>query len=369
MESVSFLHAADLHLSRPFGFLPLQIAEERRRDQRRTLTKISDIAIEHKVDLFLIAGDLFNGKDPDPTDIEAFTSEVARLSDAGIRIFVIPGNHDFVARNSFWTHIRPEGLHIFIDPEWHSVVIDDLGIVINGIAFSQGGSERRAFEGFESIPDMTNIVLVHASYEVFEGQLERYHPSSARDIESLAADYVALGHYHRFNIVSNEKTTACYPGSPEGISFDSAETGDRSVVLGKIEGGRITVEPIKVNQKAMKSVEIDCTSYDSETSILNAVRSVCDKNALIELRLSGTPNPEVRSTLDSLQNRFKESCFHFSIDKSGLSAPTDIPVNDRTIKGRFCASFLQRIEETADPEKKRVLKRALELGLAAFTKD
>ena len=353
---VKFLHTADLHLSRPFGFLPPQLAEERRRDQRRALTRIADLAIEREVDLVLIAGDLFDSPDPDPTDVEAVTRELMRLGQSGKRTFAIPGNHDYVSQAGFWQRLSIEGLHVFLEFEWQSVELEDLGISIYGTAFDKMKSERRAFEGLE-LGDAPAIVLAHASYEAFEGQIERYHPFSASEIPQAA--YVALGHYHRLNTIGK----ACYPGTPEGISFDAPETEDRFVVVGEVGGGS---EQIKVNARIMRSAEVDCTSFDSQASLLDAVRKLCETNALIQVKFIGSPNSEVAGALDGLSDRFKESCLYLATDLTSLSLPPDLPAGDRTIRGRFCKYMLQQIEE-AEPGRQKLLRRALELGMAEFS--
>ena len=364
-----FLHTADLHLSRPFGFLPPQLAEERRRDQRRVLIRIADLAIEREVDLILIAGDLFDSPDPDPTDLEAVTRELTRLGESGKRIFAIPGNHDYVSQSSFWSAWGGNipGLHVFLDPDWQSIVLEDLGISVHGSAFHMMKSERRAFEGLELTG--TSIVLAHASYEAFEGQIERYHPFSAAEIPQAA--YVALGHYHRFSSVGDPQSEirnpkspmACYPGTPEGISFDAPETEDRFVVVGGVGGG---FEQVRVNARIMRSGEIDCTSFDSQASLLDAVRKLCEPNALIQVKLTGSPCSEVAGVLDGLADRFKESCVYLSTDLAGLSLPTDLPASDRTIRGRFCKYMLEQIQD-AEPERQKLLRRALGIGLAEFS--
>lgn len=371
MGRAGFLHTADLHLSRPFGFLPPQLAEERRRDQRRALTRIADLAIEREVALVLIAGDLFDSPDPDPTDLEAVTKELSRLADAGKRIFAVPGNHDFASPTGFWRQATPNGLHVFLEPEWSAVVLDDLGVSISGAAFDASKSERRAFDGLDLPNDMPSIVLAHASYELFEGQIERYHPFSATEIAGLNASYVALGHYHKLNTISADGTTACYPGTPEGISFDAPEVEDRFVVIGHIEDGKVEIEPVKVNRRTMRSAEIDCTTYDSEASLVDAVRGLCDPNALLQVKLTGSPNPDVAAGLEDLPQRFRESCFYFASDAARLrqAVPGDLPADDRTIRGRFCRQLLGQIEEATDPERRRLLTRALDLGLAAFAGD
>lgn len=369
MACAKFLHTADLHLSRSFGFLPPHLAEERRRDQRKALTRIADLAIERDVDLVLIAGDAFDSPDPDPTDLEAAGKEFSRLTEAGKRVFAIPGNHDHISRDSLWDMLNLYGVNVFLKPEWENVILDDCGISISGTAFDKSKSERRAFEGLEIPSGMPSVVLLHASYEVFEGQVERYHPFSASELTDTGASYVALGHYHRFNCIPAGGVVACYPGTPEGISFDSPETGDRSVIVGEITDGGVAIEPVKINSRTMKACEVDCTTFDSQMSLFNYVRKLCEPNSLVRINLTGSPNSDVAAGLSQLAGRFKESSAYLSIDSSGLLLPTDLPADDRTIRGRFCKHMLGQIEASTDPERKRQLSRALELGLAAFSED
>ena len=366
MARAGFLHLADLHLSRPFGFLPPQLAEERRRDQRRALTRIADLAIERSVDIVLIAGDLFDTSDPDPTDVEAAIADFSRLADAGKRIFAIPGNHDIASRNSFWESLANTGVHVFSDTEWSSVALDDLGIAVHGIAFNRSKSDRRAFDGFKMIDGLSNIVLVHASYEAFEGQLEKYHPFSAEEVARTKASYIALGHYHRFNQIAADGVTACYTGTPEGISFDAPETDDRFVILGEIDDGEVKIEPIKTNLRIMRRAEIDCTSFDSQTTLFDAVRRFCEPNALVGLKFTGTPISELMPILEDLPARFRESCLYMSVDTTGITMGGNFPLDDLTIRGRFCRHMLNQIEDAADPERRRLFRRALDIGLAAF---
>jgi DNA repair protein SbcD/Mre11 len=367
LPRVRFLHTADLHLSRPFGILPPQLAEERRRDQRRAIIRIADLAIDREVDVVLIAGDLFDSPDPDPTDLEAFVKECTRLSDAGKLIFAIPGNHDYASPGSFWHRLSIPGLHTFLDSEWDVRMLEDLGIAVAGIAFNRRNSGRRAFDGLEMPTDMPSIVLVHASFEAFEGQLQQYHPFSLGELMSADASYIALGHYHKFNPLTS---SCCYPGTPEGIGFDLAETEDRFVVIGEIgDDGAAAFEPVKINRRTMRHADIDCTTFESQSSLFDAVRSLCERDALVELKLFGAPPADIAPALEELAARFKESCLHLAVDASDLAPPVDAAADDRTIKGRFCSHLLKQMEETADPERRRLYRRALELGLTALAEE
>jgi len=370
LARVKFLHTADLHLSRPFGCLPPNLAQERRRDQRRTLAKIADLVLERDADLLLIAGDLFDRPDPDPTDLEAVSEQLGRVAADGKRVFAIPGNHDYCTRNSFWHRLDIPGVDVFAEPKWRRVVLDDLGIAVAGSAFDRTQSERRAFENLDLPTDVPSLLLVHASYESFEGQMERYHPFSLSDLADTKAHYIALGHYHRLNTIAPDSAgpTACYPGSPEGLGFDAAETEERHVVLGEIgDDGGITLEPIPVNRRTMRGAAIDCTSFESATALYDAVRKLCEPTGLLQIRLTGLPPQEIMSAINEIPERFKESCFYISTDTSGLACPQDIPLDERTIRGRFCKCLLDQIENSRDHERRRLLRRALDLGLTAFS--
>lgn len=367
LARVKFLHIADAHLSRPFGFLPPFLAEERRRDQRRTFAKAIDLALDRGVDLLLISGDLFDRPDPDPTDLEAVTTHLTRLTSAGKLVFAIPGNHDHCIRNSFWHRLNMPGLHLFLEPQCTHVVLDEIGIAVAGCAFDRSQSDRRAFEGLDLPRDLPCILLMHASLESFEGQLERYHPFGLTELEQCGVTYVALGHYHGLNTLTAGDVTACYPGSFEGLSFDGPETEGRHVVAGEIgENGAVSLEPIKLNLRTMRSAEIDCTSFESPSALDDAVRRLCDPAALVQLRLTGTPVHDLTCSVEELQARFRESCLYITVDASGLSSLQRIHL-DHSIRGRFCKHILDQLEDASDPERQRLLRRALDLGLTAFS--
>jgi hypothetical protein len=75
---------------------------------------------------------------------------------------------------------------------------------------------------------------------------------------------------------------------------------------------------------------------------------------------------ELAASIEEIQSRFRESCLYIAVDTSGLSTPKDIHL-DNSIRGRFCRYLLEQIEGTSDPERQRLLRRALDLGLTAFS--
>ena len=69
-----------------------------------------DLAIEERVDLFLIAGDLFDSNAQPRRSAERVAAELARLAGAKIRTVIIPGTHDVYDRSSIYRAYDLEAL-------------------------------------------------------------------------------------------------------------------------------------------------------------------------------------------------------------------------------------------------------------------
>ena len=115
MKALSFVHTADLHLDSPFkgiseinSEISLQLTEA----TFVAFNKIIDLCIEKQVDFLLIIGDVYDGADRSLRAQLRFRDGLNKLSEAGIKAYVVHGNHDPLAgwsANLDW----PENVHIF----------------------------------------------------------------------------------------------------------------------------------------------------------------------------------------------------------------------------------------------------------------
>jgi len=97
----TFLHAADIHLDSPL--LKLEHydgapVEDLRQATRRALENLVELAVVESVDFVLIAGDLYDGDWKDYNTGLYFVSQMTRLREAGIPVYIIAGNHDAAIR-------------------------------------------------------------------------------------------------------------------------------------------------------------------------------------------------------------------------------------------------------------------------------
>ena len=96
------LHFSDLHIGvENYGRTdPATGLSTRLGDFLDALDELVEFALANRVDIVLLAGDAYKGRDPSQTHQRALARRLRRLSDAGIPVFLLAGNHDLPAAAS-----------------------------------------------------------------------------------------------------------------------------------------------------------------------------------------------------------------------------------------------------------------------------
>lgn len=96
MDAVRLIHFADLHLGVESGGRPDPETglNQRIRDVCDRLDELCAVAEEEGVHAVLFAGDAFKHQHPTPTLQRLFAERMRRLVRAGVRVFLLVGNHD-----------------------------------------------------------------------------------------------------------------------------------------------------------------------------------------------------------------------------------------------------------------------------------
>ncbi len=92
---MKLLHLGDLHLGKALGDYDLT------EDQQFILKQITDLAKARSVDAVLIAGDVYDKSIPSEAATRLLNDFLLELSEAGIKVFMISGNHDSDERLNF----------------------------------------------------------------------------------------------------------------------------------------------------------------------------------------------------------------------------------------------------------------------------
>ena len=250
---------------------------------RSALDRIVDIALEEEVAAVLIAGDLYDGGQRSMKTAAYLLSAFRRLDAAGIRVFVIRGNHDAestITREIAWS----DNVHVFDGRGGHVMICE--GIAIHGVSFRDPQPESLLAK-FRPVPGVVNIGMLHTSLGG-AARHDPYAPCSVADLAAAGFDYWALGHVHR-RTVHHEAPLIVMPGMPQGR--DMGEDGPKSVTLIHVADGELTIE-----ERASATLEFWRESVDisdcrdvAEVQDLIAARVRClGGGAMIIVRLAVT---------------------------------------------------------------------------------
>ncbi len=268
-----FIHTADIHLDSPLHRLEAYEGApvaEIRQASRRAFENLMDLALTESVDFVLIAGDLFDGDWKDYHTGLYFISQVRRLRDAGIRVFIIAGNHD--AAGQMTRHLPyPDNVHLFSSRKSETVAIESLQTAVHGRSYAAASvTENLALSYPGPVSGYVNIGLLHTSLTGRPGH-EPYAPCTLSDLAARGYDYWALGHVHGFEIAGHEPLVV-FPGCIQGRHI--RETGPKGCALVTVREGLppdTVFHPLDVIR--WESIHLDLTGAagpEEALDILNA---------------------------------------------------------------------------------------------------
>jgi DNA repair exonuclease SbcCD nuclease subunit len=290
-----FIHAADLHIDSPLAALGLKdarIAATFAAAGRRAVEQLVEATIESGSKFLIVAGDVFDGDWRDVSTGLFFVRELGRLDRAGVKTFLIKGNHD--AENRMSRRLDyPASAHVFDARRCETRHIEELRVALHGRSFA----DREAPPDFLSSyaprrEGWLNIGLLHTSLEGAPGH-DPYAPCKVEDLARFGYDYWALGHIHAAAIVARDPWIV-YPGNLQGRH--ARETGPKGAMRVSVEDGRVVaVEPIPLDAARWAHEQIDVTGLVEEEAVLarigetlaEAARAAEGRPLAVRITLSG----------------------------------------------------------------------------------
>jgi exonuclease SbcD len=262
------LHTADWHVGRRLG------RHDRTEEMREALEEVARIADEERVDLVLVAGDVFDRAAPPVESLSLGLSALLRLGQ-GRPVVVVAGNHDAPDLfDALAPLMRDRGVHLIgriRSPSDGGVLgPDELQIpaVVAGFPFLREGrvvdfmTETGSWYGSyahkiaeltgaynaalvdRAGTDLVPILVAHfmvSGVRVSRSERE-LHIGDAYTATSQAIpagpQYVALGHIHAPQPVPGAPVPAAYAGSLLPMDFGEAGEAKRVVIV-DVEPGRL----------------------------------------------------------------------------------------------------------------------------------
>ena len=299
---MKFLHAADIHLDSPLRGLeryegaPVELI---RGATRRALENLVELAIREKVDAVIIAGDLYDGDWRDFNTGMFFVRQMSKLSDAGIRVYLIAGNHD--AASTMTRKLRlptnPEGDAMMLSHERSETRrLDDLGLAIHGRSFANQSEQLNLVPDYpKPLPHLFNLGILHTSLNGSE-EHDTYAPCTPADLRAKGYQYWALGHIHKRSALTeleNGTVPILYSGNIQGRHI--RESGDRGCLIVTVNHRHetdIAFHPLDVFR--WHACGVSCTDITTIDDCLER----CEKSIQALIRENPNLPLGVRLTLD-----------------------------------------------------------------------
>lgn len=234
MKEIKFLHIADLHLDSPFiglSALPQPLFSAVQESTFQSLERIITLAINEAVDFVLVAGDIYDSEDQSVRAQARFLKEMKRLEGAGIKAFVIHGNHDFIEKHKEKLTL-PDNVHVFPEHVEMATIRTSHGVDVNIYGFSYNERHIRASRVDEYVVEKTadfHIALLHGSELTSSSEHDVYAPFRVQEISKKGFDYWALGHIHKRQLLA-ESPSIYYPGNIQGRNRKEAGKKGASIV-------------------------------------------------------------------------------------------------------------------------------------------
>jgi exonuclease SbcD len=354
------IHTADVHLGARHDDLGEQASAQRER-QFAAFKAAIDLAVSEKIDLFLIAGDLFDSNVQPRRSVERVAAELKRLVDAKIRTVIIPGTHDVFDRASIYRaydlpKLAGNGANddfvTVLDPDNPSIHLATCDVTIHGRVFATKRAPHSPLQGLDAAADATpatwRIGMVHGAIAI-PGKTDRDEVViTTEEIAATNLDYLALGHWHSAQVGKAGSVTYAYAGAPEAVALDQDRAGKVLLVeFNERDGAKnVTVEERQVGSTRFERHELDANAQASQPALIETLRGMADPDLVLDVRLVGVRRDELDLDTEEIEAALAPVFLKVRVRDASLPALTEgaLPSPD-TIAGAFIRDLEARIAE------------------------
>ena len=345
-----FIHMSDLHLGIAFD----------KRSQTKTSFKSRSLEIterffecltlakEENLDALFITGDLFDHPHVPMRFVEQVFTALGALP---FPVFVTIGNHDDFLHNKAYQSIRSiANLYYFDHTHSHHYVN---GFHVYG--FSTASFSEEKLREINTRLDTSNINVLCLHGEVFNPNDDHYL-TSLNTLKSLNFDYIALGHIHKHQFLTEK---IAYAGNLE--PFDFSEVTDKGFILGSLKP--LKTKFVKTNKRHYHTVTLTLDENDDahrlKTTLDQALTPAQKTSDFIRLILQGTRHPDLPIDEPLIEYLAQELYYLEVIDQTRLD------YNLTALKDQYQGTIIETVisHHEHDPQSLEALHKALEVLL------
>ena len=358
------LHTSDWHFGQNF------FTKSRKNEHQLFIQWLLKQVTAFDINAVIVAGDVFDTGAPPSYAREMYNQFVVDLNQLGCQLVVLGGNHDSVSTlNESKQLLACLNTHVIANTsdDLDSQIIplmnkDEVGAYLCAVPFvrardvvssqaGESGTDKQQALGqaisqhYHALYDHANELRQSKNLSipiVATGHLTALGVTTSESVRDIyigtldgfdakgfpPADYIALGHIHRPQIVA-KKQHIRYSGSPIPLSFDELKS-EKQIVMVEFEMDKVsTIETISVPRfQAMASVKGDL--QEVETSLKELAKDDSEESVWVSVEV------KVQDYLSDLQNRIQAMVEGTNIEVLQL----------RRARENYSASLSQQNNET-----------------------
>ncbi len=285
-----FAHFSDCHIG---GW-----KEEKLKDlNMQCFKKAIALVIARKVDFLLISEDLFNTALPQIDYIKEATSELKKLKDLSIPVYMIAGSHDYSPSGKTMLDVLEKAGLIINVMNFHldgtlKFTYDKSGAKITGILGKKGGLEISDYENLNTknleAEEGFKIFMFHTAINEFKPK--EFEEMAGADAVTLPQNfnYYAGGHVHYIFQKPFGKGVLTFPGALFPNNFKEMEEWQYGGVYFVDENAKWEYAPVKIKDVETFSIAVDGLTPEKATeNILQELETKNTKDKIITLRMHG----------------------------------------------------------------------------------
>ena len=344
------LHFSDLHIGvENYGRIdPATGLSTRLGDFLASLDEVVEFSLNENVDLVLLAGDAYKGRDPSQTHQRELAKRLFTLTEAGIQVFLLVGNHDLPNATSRATAVdifptlQVPNVHIGDSLQTYTVKTRSGPLQIVAVPWPRRGGilsredsrglsideVRQEIEGRMTAaiedrvknldPSIPAILTAHATISGATVGTERSmmlgqdHVLLVSAVQKSQLEYVALGHIHKHQVLRQDSPMVVYSGSLQRVDF--SEEGDQkgfcvvNIDPSAPQGQRmVDFQFHKIDARSFVTIDarIDATELDPTDAVIRAISRNDITGAVVRVRITlpaelepHLREPDIRQALD-----------------------------------------------------------------------
>ncbi len=321
---IRILHTADWHIGvENYGRIDRTTGvHSRLRDFLASLDRLVDEAIDQQIDLVLFCGDAFKNREPSETHQNALARRLKKLSDAGIKVFLLVGNHDLpnaIGKSNaldIYRTLQVPGITVGRVPQIYPIDTKKGRVQIAAIPYpSRSSWLSRSDKSGKSIseleeemaanlaavarqlaaqinPDIPAVLCAHITVDGAVAGSEKCImvgrdlavPASALQHDPFS--YVALGHIHRHQVVA-ENPPVVYSGSLDRIDFGE-EKEKKGYVIVELDNAHCSYRFCELSTRPFITVKAAVKGNDPTAEIIAQLQQSANPEAILRLIIECT---------------------------------------------------------------------------------